>query len=59
MRLVYFRGQDAHDVGLAGVVLSHYGSRQLDCSRSGIEVLSEVVSKCEGFLFLMTGFNSS
>lgn len=35
----------AYDLGLAGVVLSNHGGRQLDCSRSGIEVLSEVVNK--------------
>ncbi|KAI0333031.1 hypothetical protein GY45DRAFT_1320320 [Cubamyces sp. BRFM 1775] len=33
----------AYDVGLAGVVLSNHGGRQLDFSRSAIEVLVEVV----------------
>ncbi|KAI0645201.1 FMN-dependent dehydrogenase-domain-containing protein [Trametes meyenii] len=33
----------AYDQGLAGVVLSNHGGRQLDFSRSGIEVLVEVV----------------
>lgn len=35
----------AYDFGLAGVVLSNHGGRQLDFSRSGIEVLFEVVTK--------------
>jgi len=35
----------AYDLGLAGVVLSNHGGRQLDFARSGIEVLVEVVSK--------------
>ncbi|KAF9012548.1 FMN-dependent dehydrogenase-domain-containing protein [Cyathus striatus] len=35
----------AYDVGLAGVVLSNHGGRQLDFARSGIEVLVEVVQK--------------
>ncbi|KAF9560964.1 hypothetical protein CPC08DRAFT_742663 [Agrocybe pediades] len=35
----------AYDLGLAGVVLSNHGGRQLDFARSGIEVLAEVVSK--------------
>jgi L-lactate dehydrogenase (cytochrome) len=33
----------AYDSGLAGVVLSNHGGRQLDTARSGIEVLVEVV----------------
>lgn len=33
----------AYDLGLAGVVLSNHGGRQLDFARSGIEVLVEVV----------------
>ena len=33
----------AYDAGLAGVVLSNHGGRQLEFSRSGIEVLVEVV----------------
>ncbi|PIL33511.1 hypothetical protein GSI_04134 [Ganoderma sinense ZZ0214-1] len=33
----------AYDAGLAGVVLSNHGGRQLDFSRSGVEVLAEVV----------------
>ena len=33
----------AYDAGLAGVVLSNHGGRQLDFSRSGPEVLVEVV----------------
>lgn len=36
---------EAYDSGLAGVVLSNHGGRQLDFSRSGIEVLVEVVDK--------------
>lgn len=32
----------AHEAGLAGVVLSNHGGRQLDFARSGIEVLVEV-----------------
>lgn len=36
---------EAYDVGLAGVVLSNHGGRQLDFARSGIEVLVEVVAK--------------
>ncbi|KAJ7734000.1 FMN-dependent dehydrogenase-domain-containing protein [Mycena maculata] len=35
----------AYDVGVAGVVLSNHGGRQLDFARSGIEVLVEVVAK--------------
>ncbi|PWN49012.1 putative CYB2-L-lactate dehydrogenase [Violaceomyces palustris] len=34
----------AAELGLAGVVLSNHGGRQLDYARSGIEVLEEVVS---------------
>jgi L-lactate dehydrogenase (cytochrome) len=34
---------EAYDMGLAGVVLSNHGGRQLDFARSGIEVLVEVV----------------
>ncbi|KAG2016109.1 acyl-CoA dehydrogenase, variant 2 [Coprinopsis cinerea AmutBmut pab1-1] len=33
----------AYDLGLAGVVLSNHGGRQLDFARSGLEVLVEVV----------------
>jgi L-lactate dehydrogenase (cytochrome) len=35
---------EAYDQGLAGVVLSNHGGRQLDFARSGIEVLTEVVT---------------
>jgi hypothetical protein len=35
----------AYDEGLAGVVLSNHGGRQLDFARSGIEILVEVVEK--------------
>lgn len=35
----------AYDAGLAGVVLSNHGGRQLDFARSGIEILVEVVAK--------------
>ncbi|KZP10658.1 hypothetical protein FIBSPDRAFT_872351 [Athelia psychrophila] len=35
---------EAYDQGLAGVVLSNHGGRQLDFARSGIEVLVEVVA---------------
>ncbi|KAH9485579.1 Cytochrome b2, mitochondrial [Psilocybe cubensis] len=34
----------AYDLGLAGVVLSNHGGRQLDFARSGVEVLVEVVT---------------
>ncbi|KAF8648521.1 hypothetical protein AX16_006226 [Volvariella volvacea WC 439] len=33
----------AYDAGMAGVVLSNHGGRQLDFARSGIEILVEVV----------------
>ena len=36
---------EAYDIGLAGVVLSNHGGRQLDFARSGIEVLVEVADK--------------
>lgn len=36
---------EAYDQGMAGVVLSNHGGRQLDFARSGIEVLVEVVQK--------------
>ncbi|KAF8629566.1 hypothetical protein AX15_003379 [Amanita polypyramis BW_CC] len=36
---------EAYDRGMAGVVLSNHGGRQLDFARSGIEVLVEVVEK--------------
>ncbi|KAI0090706.1 FMN-dependent dehydrogenase-domain-containing protein [Irpex rosettiformis] len=36
---------EAYDHGLAGVVLSNHGGRQLDFARSGIEILVEVVDK--------------
>lgn len=36
---------EAYDTGLAGVVLSNHGGRQLEFARSGIEVLVEVVDK--------------
>ncbi|KAF7973057.1 hypothetical protein HWV62_16356 [Athelia sp. TMB] len=35
---------EAYDQGLAGVVLSNHGGRQLDFARSGIEILVEVVT---------------
>jgi len=35
----------AYDTGVAGVVLSNHGGRQLDFARSGIEILVEVVAK--------------
>ena len=35
----------AYDRGLAGVVLSNHGGRQLDFARSGLEILVEVVEK--------------
>lgn len=35
---------EAYDQGLAGVVLSNHGGRQLDFARSGIEVLVEVTA---------------
>lgn len=36
---------EAYDMGLAGIVLSNHGGRQLEFARSGIEVLVEVVAK--------------
>jgi hypothetical protein len=45
---VNYRVQDAfnaYDLGLAGIVLSNHGGRQLDFARSGIEILVEVVNK--------------
>jgi len=36
---------EAYDQNLAGIVLSNHGGRQLDFSRSGIEVLVEVAAK--------------
>jgi L-lactate dehydrogenase (cytochrome) len=45
---------DAYDAGVAGVVLSNHGGRQLDFARSGIEILAEVVeelSKRRGLKF--------
>ncbi|THH33092.1 hypothetical protein EUX98_g1115 [Antrodiella citrinella] len=36
---------EAYDQGLAGVVLSNHGGRQLDFAPSGVEVLVEVVEK--------------
>jgi len=35
----------AYDAGVAGVVLSNHGGRQLDFARSGIEILVEVTAK--------------
>ena len=35
----------AAEAGLAGIVLSNHGGRQLDFARSGIEILAEVVDK--------------
>jgi len=35
----------AYEAGVAGVVLSNHGGRQLDFARSGIEVLVEVIDK--------------
>ncbi|KAJ3748598.1 FMN-dependent dehydrogenase-domain-containing protein [Lentinula detonsa] len=34
---------EAYDQGMAGVVLSNHGGRQLDFSRSGVEILAECV----------------
>jgi L-lactate dehydrogenase (cytochrome) len=36
---------EAREQGLAGIVLSNHGGRQLDYARSGLEVLVEVVDK--------------
>lgn len=36
---------EAYDQGMAGVVLSNHGGRQLDFARSGLEILVEVVEK--------------
>ncbi|KAF9061806.1 FMN-dependent dehydrogenase-domain-containing protein [Rhodocollybia butyracea] len=35
---------EAYDQGMAGVVLSNHGGRQLDFARSGVEVLAECVT---------------
>lgn len=35
----------AAEAGLAGIVLSNHGGRQLDFARSGIEILVEVVDE--------------
>lgn len=49
MPIPYFSGfQDAleaYDQNLAGIVLSNHGGRQLEFSRSGIEILVEVTEK--------------
>lgn len=45
---------EAYDRGLAGVVLSNHGGRQLEFSRSGVETLVEVVRElkaCRGLTF--------
>lgn len=42
--LVFQDALRAYDLGLAGVVLSNHGGRQLDFARSGLEVLVEVVA---------------
>jgi len=50
---------EAYDAGVAGVVLSNHGGRQLDFARSGIEVLVEVVAKLKekrGLTFPNTKF---
>ncbi|CAL1711463.1 unnamed protein product [Somion occarium] len=36
---------EAYDQGMAGVVLSNHGGRQLDFAKSGVEILIEVVEK--------------
>ncbi|KIK70452.1 hypothetical protein GYMLUDRAFT_273869 [Collybiopsis luxurians FD-317 M1] len=36
---------EAYDQGMAGIVLSNHGGRQLDFARSGIEILAECVNK--------------
>src|SRR5215471_17025893 len=35
---------EAYDQGMAGVVCSNHGGRQLDFSRSGVEVLAECIA---------------
>ena len=44
---------EAYDRGLAGVVLSNHGGRQLEFSRSGVETLVEVVRELKARRGLM------
>ncbi|GAA6032754.1 hypothetical protein JCM8097_000775 [Rhodosporidiobolus ruineniae] len=46
----------AAESGLAGVVLSNHGGRQLDFARSGIEILEEVMRELRKRDLLKTGF---
>lgn len=49
----------AYDQGIAGVVLSNHGGRQLDFARSGLEILVEVVANLKekrGVTFPNEGF---
>lgn len=46
----------AAEAGLAGVVLSNHGGRQLDFARSGIEILVEVMAELRKRNLLKNGF---
>lgn len=46
----------AAEAGLAGVVLSNHGGRQLDFARSGIEILVEVMTALRQRDLLKNGF---
>lgn len=46
----------AAEAGLAGVVLSNHGGRQLDFARSGIEILAEVMTALRERDLLKNGF---
>jgi L-lactate dehydrogenase (cytochrome) len=46
----------AAEQGLAGVVLSNHGGRQLDFARSGIEILEEVMRELRRRDLLKNGF---
>ncbi|GAA5980279.1 hypothetical protein JCM11641_005527 [Rhodosporidiobolus odoratus] len=46
----------AAEAGLAGVVLSNHGGRQLDFARSGIEILAETMSELRKRDLLKNGF---
>ncbi|GAA5895131.1 hypothetical protein JCM5296_000889 [Sporobolomyces johnsonii] len=46
----------AAEAGLAGVVLSNHGGRQLDFARSGIEILAEVMRELRKRDLLKNGF---
>lgn len=46
----------AAEAGLAGVVLSNHGGRQIDTCRSGIEILAEVMPELRKRNLLKNGF---